>query len=168
MEMKQKSCLCYNHLLGQNSQFNNLMSLEVIFKNYRASFAKKETLTNQIVEANNILKSSSSVEEKQMKLFEIFRKESPLLKIVNVLVKLGNPIFLDFSSSILKLMLKTFSNPNSLQKLDAIEVYQGLYLSEDLQESLEKYFIKGEYMFFNSVNLLVFHGKCKTKSSPKR
>lgn len=151
-ELKQKSCLCYNHLMGQETQFPNLFCLEIIFKNYRASYAKKEALNNQINEVNDILRTANSITDQESKIFAMFRRESPLLKTMNVLIKLGNQKFLDFSSSLLKLMLKSFSNNNNSRTLGNIEVYRGLYVKEDLLDSLDKYFIKNEYMFFNDVS----------------
>lgn len=152
-ELKDKACLCINHLLGMESQFNNLFCLEAIFKNYRASYAKKEVLNNQITEVNDIFKANDSFETKQTKIFNMFRKEAPLLKTINILVKLGNYKFLDFSSSLIKMMLKYFIHKGDEKDIDKLEVYRGLYINEDLLDSIDKYFVKNEYMYFNDVNL---------------
>ena len=139
-------------MMGIESQFTNLFCIEAIFKNYRASFAKKEVLSNQITEINEVLKSSITAEEKQLRIFTVFRKESPLLKAINILVKLGKSKFVDFASSLLKPMLKSFAHTKPNQSIDRIEVYQGLYIQDELLDSIDKYFVKNEYMFFNDVS----------------
>ena len=132
---------------------NGLACLEAIFKSYRVPYTKKETLARQIAQAAIIIETKATAEDKCQKIINLFRAESPLLRTLNFIVKLGNKKFVDLSGDLLKLTLDYFkvSKADQESSKGRTEVYKGLYMDENMVEHLDKYFKKDEYMFFSDV-----------------
>lgn len=152
-ELKNKTCICQKHLEEIPSNVNGLACLEAIFKSYRVPYTKKEVLARQIAQAALIVETKATNEDKCQRIIDLFRTESPLLKTLNLIVKLGNKKFVDFSGDLLKLTFDYFKvkEKNKEPLTGKTEVYKGLYMDENMVDYLDKYFKKDEYMFFADV-----------------
>lgn len=149
--MKNKTCICFKHL-AETKNYNGLACIEAIFKSYRVPYHKKETLSEQIMHAGNIIQTKATIEDKSQRVMDMFKKETPLLKTINLILREGNKKFVDFSSDLIKLMMEFFKTSEIKQDLAKTEVYKGLYVKENILDYLDKFFKKDEYMFFSEVN----------------
>ena len=148
--MKNKTCVCFKHL-AEAKEYSGLACIEAIFKSYRVPYSKKETLSEQIVLASNIIQTKATNEDKSQRIMDLFKKETPLLKTVNLILKEGNKKFVDFSSDLIGLMMEFFKTSEMKHNMTKTEVYKGLYVKENMVDYLDKFFKKDEYMFFSGV-----------------
>ena len=163
---KNYNCLCEKHLMNfKNIPCGTLYCLEKIFMNYKENFTNQIKLEEEIKEVNEILQNPLLEKKKLEKLLEIFKKESPLFKISNIILKMNDDQFFSYFITIYDLMLRFFKNTKRTN-FEKREFYRGFFVNKEIINSFKTLFEKNKSFYFTEFFFATSDRKNLSETNP--